>query len=105
MKEKQCREIVNTRSNRFCEKCGRFGVEHHHRKNRSSGGKWEPNNIAALCPPCHRWVTEHPNEAEMWGLHIRPWQDVSKIPMLMRGRWVKLSDNDSDYIYLDEGES
>ena len=54
----------------------------HHRKNRSQGGGWCPSNIVALCPGCHKWVTEHPKAAGGEGFHVPGWQDTQEIPIL-----------------------
>lgn len=106
MNEATCRGIVNERCQRRCEGCTRFGVEHHHRLNRSQGGKWIPGNIAALCSSCHRYVTEHPKEAWEIGFHVRPWEDYREIPILLHGtHWVRLTDEIPGYDYLDDKEN
>lgn len=49
--------------------CPNEAVDPHEIKSRARGGSiTDPANIALLCRPCHRWVTEHPLEAAEIGL-------------------------------------
>ncbi|MFM8798725.1 MAG: HNH endonuclease signature motif containing protein [Fluviibacter sp.] len=79
----------------MCEVCGVGGpLEHHHRKNRSAGGLWEPSNIIALCCSCHRRVTVNPKWGCDNGLHVPAWKDAASVGVLTYGRlWVALLPN------------
>lgn len=53
-----------------CQRCQRFGtVQMDHRQNRQAGNT-VPSNLQALCPTCHAWKTEHPDDAvaEGWAV-------------------------------------
>ena len=58
-----------------CARCGKndtypeIVLEPHHVIKRSTGGTKE--DIVWLCSECHRWVENHPNEAEKLRLHSR----------------------------------
>lgn len=52
------------------------GIQVHHRAGRQMGGSknaWinRPPNGVALCPHHHRWVGEHPRDAEHLGYIVR----------------------------------
>lgn len=36
------------------------------------------DNIAVLCSPCHRWITEHPAEATAEGWLMNSWERDTK---------------------------
>ena len=36
-------------------------------------GKYEPTNCVLICRRHHQWVTEHPNDAALVGLHDWSW--------------------------------
>lgn len=99
MSEKKCREIVRDRSEGFCERCSRgTALTVHHRKKRSQGGGWTPDNCVALCghgtAGCHGWCEHHPNAAALEGFHVRPWELPDKVPVYWRkSRWVLLLEN------------
>jgi 5-methylcytosine-specific restriction protein A len=52
------------REHPWCERCGEEAQEVHHKDGRSplepGANAW--SNLAALCRPCHRWVTYHGDE-------------------------------------------
>lgn len=80
----------------MCERCGRHGITMHHRLKRSQAGKWEPDNIAALCGDgvrgCHGWTEANPSEAEAQGWHVRPWNNPAEIPVFYRNSfWAILN--------------
>lgn len=43
----------------------------HHRRLRSQGGGDEPSNLLAVCPPCHRYIHDHPAESYERGWLLR----------------------------------
>lgn len=61
------RELLAARP--VCERCHRApSVDVHEIQSRARGGSiLDVENLAALCRPCHAWVTEHPREAEAEG--------------------------------------
>lgn len=100
MNEKTCRSVVTQRSERICECCGlNRACQKHHRKNRSQGGLWSPENILDLCPGCHTFITEHPSEACLKGWSVRSTEDPAEVPVLCRGVLVLLDSlgNTADY--------
>ncbi|QUW18866.1 HNH endonuclease [Agrococcus sp. Marseille-Q4369] len=55
--------IVDERSSRQCERCGKTvlsGGHHHHRKLRSRGGLDCPSNLVFVCAGCHNWIHANP---------------------------------------------
>ena len=46
-------------------------VEIHHRQGRAGDNLNRLSNLLTLCPPCHRFVTEHPDAAYKAGLSVR----------------------------------
>ena len=99
--EKDCRRIVKERAQGRCERCGKtwpLGTIHHRRK-RSHRGPWSPENCVYVCGHgttaggCHSWIEFNPNLAEGEGFHVRPWGDETVIPVLYRGKWVRLLPN------------
>lgn len=65
------RHAISDRAGFRCERCGthlhRSGFEAHHRKLRSQGGLHGLENLACLCPDCHRAVHAHPTTAVLAG--------------------------------------
>ncbi|WP_051898626.1 HNH endonuclease [Sciscionella sediminilitoris] len=94
MNETRARQIVKDRAGLWCERCGYVqAAEWHHRKNRSQGGHWAPANGMWLCSPCHRYVTEHPDEAVRFGWACRSWMNPAAVPVLTAWHgWVLLDD-------------
>lgn len=95
--EKYTRSVVRDRSEGCCERCGKYGTTVHHRKNRSQGGPWTPENCVALCGDgvrgCHGWATANPNAAHAEGFHVRPWEDENTRQILHHDRgWVWLDE-------------
>lgn len=103
MNEKQCRAIVWERSDGLCERCGRQGHTMHHRKKRSQGGAWIPENIVLVCGDgvngCHGWIEHNPNAAHAEGFHMRPWEEAEPI-FLHQTFWVQLACSRPEYHYL-----
>lgn len=92
---KACRTIVEVRAGLNCERCNVYvhvrGLTMHHRVKLSQGGLWTPQNVVRLCghgttrDGCHCWVEHNPDDAEVEGFHVRPWNDPATIPILLRG--------------------
>lgn len=100
MNERKCRKLVYGRSEQLCDRCcrGSGSLTVHHRKKRSQGGLWTPDNCVLLCghgtAGCHGWVEHNPDAACAEGFHVRPWQQPSQIPVLWRGnQWIYLLEN------------
>ena len=56
----------------ICVRCGKRADDAHEVVSRARGGSiTDPENLVALCREDHRWVTEHPLEAEAEGLSRR----------------------------------
>ncbi len=59
------RSEVLSRARWACERCGdKRRLILHHRLSRAQGGLEEPENLAALCTPCHSGIHDH--TAEDW---------------------------------------
>ena len=84
MSEHRARQLVYARSAGVCERCGQSrATEWHHRRNRSQGGRWTAANGLHLCGGCHRWITEHPDEAAEAGRGwvVWAWQNPVEVPV------------------------
>ncbi|MDE1673762.1 HNH endonuclease [Nocardia gipuzkoensis] len=85
--ESRTRGIVNARSGELCERCGGPGHSIHHRKNRSQGGPWTPQNCVRLCglgsgnPLCHGWIGDNRHAAEKDGWVVLRDQNPDLIPI------------------------
>lgn len=87
MTEASARRAVYTRSGGVCEAClSRRATEWHHRKNRSQGGPWSPENGLHLCSACHAWITAHPEAAVAVGWAVRGHADPAQVPVYLGGR-------------------
>jgi len=95
MNIKKARDLVYTRSNRVCERCGtRRGTNWHHR--RAAGRLWTPENGLDLCGSgttgCHGWVTDQPILAKDYGWSVSNFHgDLLATPVLVYRRWVYLT--------------
>lgn len=108
MGERQCKNIVDYRSQGACElhiasDCTGRGLDHHHLKLRSQGGRWLPSRIVHCCRRCHRAVTNTNGwraQYERNGWLIPSWvDDHAPVPFLRSRRegdeWVR------EWVYLD----
>lgn len=85
MKEHEARHLVYARAAGKCERClVRRPTEYSHRKNRSQGGGWSPENGMHLDHDCHAWIHANPNAANEAGFYLRSWQDPAVEPVHMR---------------------
>lgn len=96
MTERRCRQLVYQRAEELCERCCRGGtLSVHHRKKRSQGGKWAPENCVLVCGTgvqgCHGWFEHNPDAAHVEGFHVRPWEQPHEMPVYWRlSKWVLL---------------
>lgn len=99
--EAKTRRVVNLRSGGderrgICERCGRIGTTIHHRKKRSQGGPWTPENCVALCghgtAGCHGWVEAHPAKAWAEGWYVRSHEDEATRAVFSVSGWVWLGE-------------
>lgn len=84
-----------------CLRCGGLGaggVQIHHRIARGMGGTDDdrlnqPPNLVSLCPTCHQWVEEHPEQAYLDGWKIRGRRiDPEVIPMrTLQDVWIAVT--------------
>lgn len=60
----------------ICQRCcARPSTEVHEILSRARGGSiLDPQNCAAFCHDCHRWVTEHPRDAHAEGWLRQSWE-------------------------------
>lgn len=69
------REAVRDRSAGLCEAqttaCSYLAAHVHHRLMRSQLGKDTPDNLLAVCRPCHDYIHAHPAESYAAGWLIR----------------------------------
>lgn len=62
-----------------CVRCGAFGVQRDHRKNRSQTGRTTPGQLQCLCfsafgrEGCHEWKGKHPKLAAAEGWAVPGW--------------------------------
>jgi hypothetical protein len=90
--ERKAREILRGRSGSVCEMCGRRpATDAHHRKNRSQGGTWTPENLLHLCHEDHMHVTVNPALARSRGWSVSAYRDPALEPAWLAGRgWTLL---------------
>lgn len=77
----------------------------HELKRRSQGGSiLDRKNLITICRPCHNWVTTHPHEAEMLGLHLPGWakDDMWDEAKRVRNSWLDGICTEP-YWHVDEG--
>lgn len=87
------------RSGGRCEKCGdTLGqqVERHHRQRRQVGGD-RLANVVLIHADCHRWITEHPEEAMAHGWIVSSYHPDPAAQPMLHGTlgWVHLEDDGS----------
>lgn len=87
MNERKARALLYARSNRACEMCDRArATEAHHRKNRSQGGMWSPENLLHLCGSCHRHVGMNPAASREQGWAVGRNFNPAEVPVWIAGR-------------------
>lgn len=94
------REAVRRRAEDCCELCGLWavGVQIHHRRPRAMGGSSDrtanlPSNLVLFCALCHRDVeTIQRSSAYKYGWLVPQGGDPKRVPFLLSGDWVFLTD-------------
>lgn len=92
-------EAVRIRSRGYCELCGDFATQVHHRRPRGLGGTRDPqinlpSNLLHVCLGCHGYIEAHRAEALTNGwLVSRYGGDPAEAPVLIDrdSRWVNLT--------------
>jgi hypothetical protein len=89
--ERRARALVWERASARCERCGRAPATNwHHRRKRSAGGLWTPENGMALCGTgttgCHGEVTVNPRISYQQGWSVRSTQDPALAPVWIAGQ-------------------
>jgi hypothetical protein len=109
--EKDCREIVRTRSDGCCEMCGVARAETMHHRLGRRFGPWSPSNIVHLCGDgvrgCHGQVTNTRTAYYDAGWLIRTWdkRTPAEIPFEHWNFGKVLLDDAGGYdFYRDEQE-
>jgi hypothetical protein len=72
-------EAIATSEPCVIDHCGDFGVDIHHRKQRSEGGDDRRANLCHICRRHHDWVHEHLDRAHELGLIIWGYEDDPKV--------------------------
>lgn len=86
MGERTARKIVRARSGGVCELCQKQrATDVHHRKNRSQGGLWEPQNLLHLCHDEHMRITTSPALSYERGWSVRSGHDPATQPVWLAG--------------------
>lgn len=105
------RELVYSRSQGYCEKCG-LGLPEswalHHRKLKSRGGKDTVENLIALHHECHNLGTNsvHLNIkiAEENGWIVKGHADPAEVPITLHYKSIVILDSEGRYEFI-EGEA
>lgn len=98
MNEKRARRIVRERADGRCEIGHELGTDMHHRKNRSQGGQWSPENLMLLCHEHHMRITVNPTLARSQGWSVPSWDDPTTTLVWIFGREFVLLTPSGDYI-------
>lgn len=83
----RARAHVVERSGGLCERCGRPGVEVHHRRRRRETSTGDPHaveNLLRLCRPCHAWAHADRIEALEAGVAVASTVDPAAVPVALR---------------------
>lgn len=105
------REVIYSRAAGRCEHCGRdlddAGMEAHHRKLRSQGGGHGVENLAALCPGCHKWAHANPDDATRLGFIVRSRSVPAQVAVTLHtGRIVRFTpEGGYDTCFTEHGEA
>jgi hypothetical protein len=98
MNENTARRIVRERAEGRCEICWTaIGTDMHHRKNRSQGGVWSPENLMLLCHTDHMWITVNPRMAREQGWAVPSHADPANTLAWIAGREYVLLTTTGNY--------
>jgi hypothetical protein len=87
MSEAKARKVVKARSEGRCEVCLTApATDMHHRRNRSQGGRWTPENLMHLCHSHHMHITVNPKRAREQGWTVPSWADPATTAVWVAGR-------------------
>lgn len=95
--ERNARKVMKARSQGTCEVCAAApATDAHHRRNRSQGGRWSPENLLHLCHDDHMAITVNPALARSRGWSVLSTDDPAEMPVFLAGLgWVFLLDDGS----------
>lgn len=90
------RRLVERRSGGVCEiqvegVCVGPATDWCHRRARSQGGTWSPQNGLHGCHECHMWTHAHPSTARVNGWACKSYDPIDT-GVLRRGEWVVLDE-------------
>jgi hypothetical protein len=90
------RRLVGKRSDGECEiqvyaVCTGRATDWCHRRARSQGGTWSPQNGLHGCHECHMWAHAHPSKARAMGWICKSYDPIDT-GVLRRGVWVVLDE-------------
>lgn len=102
------RQVVYSRSQGYCEKCGNGLPESwalHHRKLKSRGGQDAVSNFIALHHACHNLGTDsvhaNPAMAEQMGYMVPSWKKPSECPLTLPDGSIVILNDEGTYKYLE----
>lgn len=90
------RTLLTARSGGVCEiqvyaVCTERATDWCHRRARSQGGTWSPQNGLHGCHECHMWAHAHPSKARTMGWICKSYDPIDT-GVLRRGQWVVLDE-------------
>ncbi len=115
--EREAYKIVTERDQGRCQRCGKPGpVERDHRQGRDAYNT-VPSNLQCLGSAfgcgCHKWVTEHPQEAMRDGFTVPRWARPELWPAFRfgvgwviyddHGGWQEISESTAEFIMTSGG--
>jgi len=96
--EAKARKVVKARSEGRCEICHIApATDMHHRRNRSQGGKWTPENLMHLCHMHHMHITVNPRTAREQGWSVPSYLDPASTPVWVTQREFVFLTTDGNY--------
>lgn len=95
--ERRSYQQVTERDQNRCVRCGTYGIQRDHRKNRSQGGLTVVSNLQCLCPDCHAFKTVNPAWAVADGFAVPSYAHPELWPGWRVGvGWVQYLDSPVD---------
>lgn len=103
MNERLARRLVRERSGGICEVCAiAYATNFHHRKNRSQGGRWTPENGLDVCGSgstgCHGFITANPKLSYEYGWAVRSRMNPELVAVRLAGRGWTFLDSTGAYL-------